>query len=232
MEEKSEKKDIEIKTLETQALALPDRAKLIQVNDDKTLHEANEFIHACRQMRTRIGETMDPIIKKAHGLWKHVLGEKQNLEKAPKLGEEMVGPRIAVYKRKIQEEIRLREEEKARKIEEERKRKEEAFEKALAAEKAGDEKKAEEELKKAEESEEKESELELEPKFKPTMPETKGTSITQHWKFRVKNLSLVPREWLKLDEVKVGAAVRLSKGQIEIPGIEPYAEDSISIRGG
>ena len=85
-------------------------------------------------------------------------------------------------------------------------------------------------MKKAEEIEEEETMLSLEPKFKVKAPETKGTSITQRWKFRVKNLSLIPREWLKLDEVKVGAAVRLAKGQIEIPGIEPYSVDSISIR--
>ncbi|GAH27822.1 unnamed protein product, partial [marine sediment metagenome] len=99
-------------------------------------------------------------------------------------------------------------EEKARKIEEERLRKEEAFKKALEAEKAGDEKKAAKELEKAEESEEEETMLSLEPKFKAVMPETKGTSIRENWKFRVKNLKEVPREWLKLDEVKVGAAVR------------------------
>ena len=220
-----------IKILETQGVALAERAKEIQVVDDKSLHEANEFIHACRQMRNKIAETMDPIIKKAHGLWKHVLGEKQNLEKAPKRGEEMVGPRIASYKRKIEEENRAREEERQRKIEEEAKKKEEALQKAAALEKAGDQEKAEKELEKAEKIEEEETKLAEEPEIKVTTPETKGTSITQHWKFRVKNLKLVPREWLKLDEVKVGAAVRLSKGKIEIPGIEPYPEDSISIRG-
>ncbi|MCK4646641.1 MAG: hypothetical protein KAU46_10340 [Candidatus Aminicenantes bacterium] len=219
-----------IKDLEAEGVALVERAKEIQVVDDKSLHLANEFIHACRQMRKRIGETMDPIIKKAHGLWKHVLGEKQDLEKGPKFGEETVGPRIAVYKRKIEEEIRAREEEKARKIEEERLKKEEAFEKAAAAEKAGDTEKAAEELEKAEASEEEEEMLSLEPKFKAKAPETKGTSIKKIWKYRVKNLKLVPREWLKLDEAKTGMAVRSSQGQVEIPGIETYSVDSISIR--
>ncbi|MBA7465145.1 hypothetical protein ES707_00307 [subsurface metagenome] len=221
-----------IKALETEGVALAERAKEIQVVDDKSLHLANEFIHACRQMRKRIGETMDPIIKKAHGLWKHVLGEKQSLEKSPKRGEEMVGPKIASYKRKVEAEARAIEEEKERKIEEERKKKEEAFEKAAALEEAGDEEKAAEEFEKAEKIEEEEILLALEPKFKPRAPETKGTSIRQNWKFRVKNLKLVPREWLKLDEVKVGTAVRSSKGKIEIPGIETYPEDSLSLRQG
>ncbi|GAG39003.1 unnamed protein product, partial [marine sediment metagenome] len=56
-------------------------------------------------------------------------------------------------------------------------------------------------------------------------------SIKKIWKYRVKNLKLVPREWLKLDEAKVGPAVRSSQGKIEIPGIETYSVDSISLRG-
>lgn len=220
-----------IKALETEGVALAERAKEMQVVDDKSLHLANEFIHACRQMRKRIGETMDPIIKKAHGLWKHVLGEKQNLERAPKNGEETVGPRIAAYKRKIEEEARAIEEERQRKIEEEAQKKEEALQKAAELEKAGDQKAADEELKKAEESEDEETKLIEEPKVEVKIPETKGTSIKQIWKWRLKNLKLVPREYLKLDEAKIGVAIRSSQGKVEIPGIEAYPVDSISIRG-
>ena len=231
MEEKSEKKDIEIKTLETEALTLPEKAKQIQIIDDETLHKANEFIHTCRQMEKKIDETMDPIIKKAHDLHYESLDQKKKLKSPLVQAREMVSPQIVSYKRKIEEEIRAREEEKARKIEEERKKKEEAFEKAAAAEKAGDEEKAAEELEKAEKSEEEETMLSLEPKFKAKAPDTKGTSIKKIWKYRVKNLKLVPREYLKLDEAKIGMAVRSSKGTIEIPGIEVYPEDSISLRG-
>lgn len=219
-----------IKALEIEGVALAERAKEIQVVDDKSLHLANEFIHACRQMRKRIGETMDPIIKKAHGLWKHVLGEKQNLERAPKNGEETVGPKIASYKRKVEEEAQAIEEERQRKIEEEARKKEEALLKALEAEKVGDTEKAEEELKKAGESEEEETKLAELPKVEAKIPETPGTSIRQVWKFRLKNLKEVPREWLKLDDVKIGNAVRMAKGKIEIPGIEVYSVDNLSIR--
>ncbi len=222
----------EIKNLETQALSLPEQAKQIQIVDDQSLHKGNEFIHACRQMRKKIADLMDPIIKRFNDGHRASLAKKRELEGPLAQAEEIVGPLISTYKRKIEEEIRAREEEKAEEIEEERKKKEEAFEKAVVAEKAGDEEKAAEELEKAEESEEKEELLSLEPKFKPTMPETKGTSVTQRWKFRVKNLKEVPREWLKLDEVKVGAAVRTSKGKIEIPGIETYSVDSLSLRQG
>jgi len=234
MEEKSEKMKIkiEIQDLQSQALTMPERAKQIQIVDDDSLYKANEFIHACRQLRNKIAGTMDSIIKGAHALWKDALSTKSEMEEPLARAEEIVGPQIASYKRKKEEEIRVREEEKARKIEEERKKKEEALEKAAALERDGDKEKAAEEFEKAEKIEEEESLLALEPKFKPMAPETKGTSIRENWKFRVKNLKEVPREWLKLDEVKVGTAVRASKGKIEIPGIETYSVDSLSLRQG
>jgi len=222
----------EIKNLETQALSLPEQAKQIQIVDDQSLHKGNEFIHACRQMRKKIADLMDPIIKRFNDGHRASLAKKRELEGPLAQAEEIVGPQIASYKRKKEEEIRIQEEEKARKIEEERKKKEEAFEKAAALERAGDNEKAAEEFEKAEKIEEEESLLALEPKFKPKAPETKGTSIRENWKFRVKNLKEVPREWLKLDEVKVGAAVRTSKGEVEIPGIETYSVDSLSLRQG
>ncbi|MBA7601781.1 hypothetical protein ES703_08862 [subsurface metagenome] len=221
-----------IQDLQSQALTLPEKAKQIHIIDDETLHTANEFIHVCRQMEKKIDDKMDPLIKKANELHRDTLATKREMKDPVAKAREIVSPQIMSYKRKIEEEIRAREEEKARKIEEERKKKEEAFEKAAALEKAGDQEKAEEEFEKAEKIEEEESLLALEPKFKPTAPETKGTSIRENWKFRVKNLKDVPREWLKLDEVKVGAAVRTSKGKIEIPGIETYSVDSLSLRQG
>lgn len=223
---------IEIKTLETQALSLPDQAKQIQIVDDDSLHRGNEFIHVCRQLRKKIAETMDPIIKRAHAAWKEALGQKQKLENPLKQAEEIIGPQIASYKRKKEEKARVLEEKRQKKIEEEKRKKEEALEKAVELEKAGDQEQAEKELEKAEESEEEETKLAEEPRVEAKIPETKGTSITQRWKFRVKNLKLVPREYLKLDEVKVGFVTRTYKGEVKIPGIEMYPEDSVSIREG
>ena len=232
MEEKIDKMEEkrEIKALETQALALPERAKQIQIVDKETLYRANEFMHGCRQLEKKIDETMDPIIKKANELHRDTLATKREMKDPVTRAKEAVDPKIISYKHKIEEEIRIREEEKERIIEEKRKKKEEAFERAAAAEKAGDEEKVEEELKKAEESEEEETMLSLEPKFKVQAPETKGTTTVRYYKFQLKDLSKVPRKYLKLDEVKVGADVRGSKGKIEIPGIENYYVDSSAIR--
>ena len=233
MEEKIEtmSTEIVIKDLKSQALTMQEKAKGIQIIDDETLHMANEFMHGCRQLEKKIDDKMDPLIKKSNELHRDTLATKREMKDPITQARETVDPKIISYKHKIEEEIRVREEEKARKIEEERKKKEEALEKAATAEKAGDEEKAEEEFKKAEKSEEEETLLSLEPKFKVKAPETKGTATVRYWKFRVKNLKLVPRELLKLDEVKIGHIARTQKEKAEVPGIEFYYTESSSIRG-
>lgn len=60
----------------------------------------------------------------------------------------------------------------------------------------------------------------------PVQAQTKaaGISFREIWKFSVENLSIVPREYLQLDEKKVGAIVKAMKGQTAIPGIKAYSE--------
>jgi len=232
MEEKPEKAktEIEIRDLQSQALTMPDRAKQIQIIDEESLHKANEFMHGCRQLEKKIDETMDPLIKKANELHRDTLATKREMKDPVTQARETVDPKIIGYKHKIEEEIRAREEERQRKIDEENRKKEEALRKAAELEEAGEEKKAAEEFEKAEKIEEEETKLAEEPKVEVKIPETKGTTTVRYYKFRLKDLSKVPRKYLKLDEVKVGADVRGSKGKVEIPGIENYYIDSSTLR--
>lgn len=50
----------------------------------------------------------------------------------------------------------------------------------------------------------------------------------QNWKWRVTDAAKVPREWLMLDESRIGAHVRQEKEKTAIPGIEAYPADSTS----
>lgn len=61
-------------------------------------------------------------------------------------------------------------------------------------------------------------------------PKVAGISQRQVWKWRVVDESLVPREYLKLDDTKIGAYVRAMKSTGAIPGIEIYAEMDESVR--
>jgi hypothetical protein len=61
-------------------------------------------------------------------------------------------------------------------------------------------------------------------------PKVAGISQRQVWKWRVVDEALVPREYLRLDDVKIGGVVRAMKSTCTIPGIEIYAEMDESVR--
>lgn len=69
-----------------------------------------------------------------------------------------------------------------------------------------------------------------------TAPEVRVQAAVPHgvatarvnWKWRVTDVGQVPREWLMLDESKIGAHVRNNKDKTAIPGIEAYSVDSTS----
>jgi hypothetical protein len=61
-------------------------------------------------------------------------------------------------------------------------------------------------------------------------PKVAGISARKVWRFRVVDEALVPREFLKVDDVKVGQYVRAMKSTGAIAGIEIYSEDDESVR--
>jgi hypothetical protein len=56
----------------------------------------------------------------------------------------------------------------------------------------------------------------------PTAKET-GVSFREDWKFRVVDPKAIPREYLMIDEVKIGKVVRALKSASNIAGIEVYS---------
>ncbi len=60
----------------------------------------------------------------------------------------------------------------------------------------------------------------------PEKAVTNGSTIRHNWKFRLDDLSLVPREYMLLNEVMVGKIGRDSEGKARIPGITFYDEPS------
>jgi len=61
----------------------------------------------------------------------------------------------------------------------------------------------------------------------PERIETAGTALRHNWKFRVADPAAVPREYLMVDEVKIGRVVRAAGGQISIPGIDIYDDPTV-----
>jgi hypothetical protein len=58
-----------------------------------------------------------------------------------------------------------------------------------------------------------------------TTKTVEGLKFTRRWLWRVTQERLVPREYLCLDDKKIGAYARAMKGSGQIPGIEIYFVD-------
>ena len=67
--------------------------------------------------------------------------------------------------------------------------------------------------------------IEPEKAFKPT-----GTMARENWVFNVDNPDLVPREYLMVDEVKIGRVVRAMKADTKIPGISVQNKPKLHAR--
>lgn len=123
--------------------------------------------------------------------------------------------------RREQEKIRQEQERKAQELA----RKEEERQKKILAEKI---KRAEASGKSEKVEALKEQKAEVfvpAPVVQSTVVETKNKP-KKIWKYRVKDISLVPREYLIIDNIKVGQVTKATKGTLTIPGIEMYSEDS------
>lgn len=57
-----------------------------------------------------------------------------------------------------------------------------------------------------------------------------GTGFSDKWGFEVINAAMVPREYLKVDEVKLGAYVRAMKGDAIVPGVRVFKDFKVSVR--
>jgi hypothetical protein len=123
-----------------------------------------------------------------------------------------------------QEEIRRKEEARLQELarREEEKRKKALEERAKKAEAKGDLAKAEELLAKKEEA------FVPAPIVESQVQKVEGVKTVKIWKFRVVNAAKIPRDYLCVDEKKIGAVAKATKGTLKIEGVEIYSEDVIS----
>lgn len=229
------------------ALSLPEQARAIEIRDDAGFASAGEFLLGVKALRAEINSVFDPILKRAFDSHREAVAGKRRVE-APVAEAETIAKRgMAEYqaerecRRREAEAAARRERERAeaeerRKADEERARLErEAEERRLAeaveAEERGDAEAAEQIL-----------EAPPEPVFvpeppavftPPPMPEptkVEGVSFREKWVFAVTNPSAVPREYLAVDEKKIGAVVRAMKGETKIPGVRVWAESTVAAK--
>jgi len=218
----AELKEIE---LEQQALTVADEARAITVRDQASYDLAAQKLLGVRELIKQINDTFDPDIKRWHEGHKSALATKKKVLGDLPAADGILVLLIAKWE---MEQRRIREEADRKALEEARKREEEAR-LALAVE-----------AKKQGATEETVQEIVNTPmpiQVTPTAPSFQravgiGASRKPVYRWRVINESVIPREYLSLNEVKINGVVRAMGATAKIAGIEVYEDiPTISVRG-
>ena len=207
--------------------SLPQRVRkeLPVVENREQLTRANNGMNHVRDLKQQVNAAFDPQIKKANDLHKSLIGEKRvhaaPLDEAMGHLKQISGKYLADEQRKVQEERERIAQAQAKAHREAGEKQAAALKAAEEAEAAGDKEQAATMLQTA---------IETTPEPvsapTPTAPKVKGLSVREVWKARVLAASLVPREFLMVDEKLLGQHVRVMKKKTNIPGVEAYMDVS------
>jgi ATPase subunit of ABC transporter with duplicated ATPase domains len=202
-------------------------ALVVTNNEENTL--ATTFIKNVKSLIKEIGVELDPGIKKANELHKHLTQQKKRILEPLQAAEQtakLIVSRFLTEQEKIRKEEERKEREKAEAAE--KKRKEELLKQAENHEAKGNTEKAEERRQQAEET------YIPAPVIESKVAKQEGVSTIQKWTFEIVNKSLIPIGFMKPDEVAIGGVVRAlknkEKAEQTIPGIRVRCESSVSVK--
>ena len=241
---------------ETQALSVVSEARAIVISDQPTYDMAGQMLLRVESIRRGIVEHYAPLKQSAHETHRRICAVE-----ADALAPVVEAVRILrTSTAKYQAECREREEAERRRVAEEARRKEEEIRRQQAAA-LREQQRIEEEarMKAAIEAEASGAGpevvyaiLDTEPSVttaemlaaleqpvsvapEPVTPQIQrvaGVGLRDNWKFEVTDPNKVPREYLIIDEKKIGAVVRAMKLQANIPGVRVYNEPTTTMRPG
>lgn len=188
-----------LERLEQKTAGISDLVEGSQVRNEDELNRVNKLLHYIVSIEKEIDGELDPLIKSANQTHKGLITFKKKVMEPVFRGKNFLNPLIANYLNA----------QKRKKMEEEHKR----IEMAHSAQSLGDTEKAQKIMKQR-------------PSTKT--PKLKGTFTRTSWKWRPKNISEAPREYLTWDYPKITAEVQRHKQNTKIPGIEVY-EDTTTV---
>ena len=204
--------------------------KDLVISDDGSFVAAQEALKVLKGRERKINEFFDPTIKKAHELHKETLANKKKLSGPVMECYNAIAGRCGQYQhqkemeaRRIQEE-KEREERKRREAEMERLRKEEEDRRLAEAAELEAQGKKEEAEKVIDEPVHIPEPEPMAPAPIERPPQVENVSYRTYWKWRLKDITKVPRAYLMLDEIKINKIVSAMKGDNDIEGIEIFCE--------
>ena len=190
------------------------------IKDEKSCAEAAEFMLVIKKRMKFWKEFFDPIVEKSREAWKLTVAKRDLvLESFEKPEKEILKPAITKY---YLEQEEKRKAEEARILEEQKRQARENAKKAMELEKEGKFKQADALFNKP---------VVVVPP-PPPVQMAAGISMQTVWKFEIVDPKLIPAEYMIPDEVKIGGVARSMKGQIQIPGVRIYSEQTVKGRAG
>lgn len=190
------------------------------IKDAVTLDVAARFMLDAKARAKRIVERMSKPKKAARAAWQEVVDlETELLEPYQRIENEIIKPAMSRFTTE-QDRLRRIEEDRLR-VEAKKREEDERLAAAEALEQRGEKEAADVVLNHA---------VPVAPIVVPKMEQPKGISYRDVWKFRVVDVAHVPREYLVVDETKIGGVVRALKGDTRIEGVEVYSEKVIAGR--
>ena len=207
---------MDIDNTNTEALATVDRLNAVAIIRDAADYAAcGELWKAGRAMMEAIDAGYDEIIKAAHLAHKAAVAKKKSFYDPVEAATRHVKGLMAAWdteQERVRREEQLRLEATARRLAEDR-----LIAEAAAAESAGNQAQADAILAEP---------VVVAPAFVPkAVPKIEGGPVYREiWKVRVVDAALIPREYLIVDEQKLGQMARALKGAMRVPGVEAYPE--------
>jgi hypothetical protein len=209
----SETQELQEVRAEVQAV---EQLAAVKIIDQASYQKAAETLKACKAITKKIESIFDPLIKAQNESLKAIRDEKKKHLEPVEAVESELRRATSGW---IAEQERIRAEDERRKreaaAEEARRREEEA--------RAGNDFLAEIGLA--------ETVTPAPVVVEAAAPiDQAGISYREVWKFRITDPNAIPREYLAIDEAKIGQVVRAMKTLTAIPGVEAYSEKTAIVR--
>jgi len=202
-----------------QAIQMRDGSLKYFVKDDAQYQTATNGLKKIKGVRKMIKDLLDPMVKAAYDAYKKNADRRKEIEAPLDEAERHLKTQMAKY---VDEKERER-------LAAEKKAQDEAAEKMREAEKAADEGRHTE----ADIAMEEAAQMEDAPPPVISAPTVIGAHSTKRWGYEILDPDQVPREYLMVDEKKIGAIARSTKNTEKapiIPGVKFFLKTGIAVR--
>ena len=211
-------------TVERLVSPISQQAHALKIVSTDDYELACTFLQLIARRKLQVGETFDPIVGKALAAHREAVAQRKKFLDPLLQAESITKGKIAAYRADVERQRRA----------EERK-----LQAAAIAQAQADAAAQAEQLRTAGEPELAEITIQEATSapapvvvLESSISKQEGISGRKTWKYRIVDESLIPREFLSPDPVKIGAVVRSQKALTRIPGLEVYFEDSVAVRAG